>query len=94
MVHRRQPTPSTKPPNSPPADPPETAGSEPPTHTRRRAASTPRLVNRCAICTWDGTEPAIWGPFKQQQWATPEHDLCTDPDCMRVYKERARAGTL
>ena len=94
MVNRRKPPAPAHPASSSPQHttaPRQTADH---THTRRRAALQPRLVDSCAICHWDGKEPAIWGPFKQQQWATPEHDLCTDPDCMRIYKERARAGTL
>lgn len=51
-------------------------------------------VDKCLICHWTGGSPEIWGPGREQQWATPQHDLCTRPECVSEYNRRARAGTL
>lgn len=53
-----------------------------------------RLKDTCAICSWDGTDPDIWGPGRIQQWATTAHDLCTRDSCRAEYNRRARAGEL
>ena len=51
-------------------------------------------LDKCLICEWTGHDPDIWGPGRIQQWATPQHDLCTRDTCISEYNRRARAGLL